>query len=59
MFNDKNLLITGRTSLFGNAVLNKFLETEISEIRVFSRDENKQDDMLHLYRNDEIKFYIG
>lgn len=48
MFNDKNLLITGRTSLFVNAVLNKFLETEISEIRVFSRDENKQDDMLHL-----------
>lgn len=59
MFNNKTLLITGGTGSFGNAVLNKFLETDISEIRVFSRDEKKQDDMRHLYRNDKIKFYIG
>lgn len=59
MFNNKTLLITGGTGSFGNAVLNKFLETDISEIRVFSRDEKKQDDMRHLYKNDKIKFYIG
>jgi UDP-N-acetylglucosamine 4,6-dehydratase len=59
MFNNKTLLITGGTGSFGNAVLNKFLETDIGEIRIFSRDEKKQDDMRHLYKNDKIKFYIG
>mgnify|MGYP003655644656 CR=1 FL=1 len=58
-FSDKTLLITGGTGSFGNAVLNRFLKTDISEIRIFSRDEKKQDDMRHEYRNDKIKFYIG
>jgi UDP-N-acetylglucosamine 4,6-dehydratase len=56
---DKTLLITGGTGSFGNAVLDKFLNTEIAEIRIFSRDEKKQDDMRHLYKNEKIKFYIG
>ena len=59
MFNNKTLLITGGTGSFGNAVLNRFLETDIAEIRIFSRDEKKQDDMRKLYKNDKIKFYIG
>lgn len=59
MFKDKILLITGGTGSFGNAVLNRFLETDIKEIRIFSRDEKKQDDMRHLYNNDKIKYYIG
>lgn len=59
MFKDKTLLITGGTGSFGNAVLRRFLDTDIKEIRVFSRDEKKQDDMRHLYHNDKIKFYIG
>jgi UDP-glucose 4-epimerase len=59
MFNNKTLLITGGTGSFGNAVLDKFLHTDIREIRIFSRDEKKQDDMRHLYKNDKIKFYIG
>lgn len=59
MFNDKNLLITGGTGSFGNAVLDRFLNTGIAEIRIFSRDEKKQDDMRHKYNNDKIKFYIG
>ncbi len=59
MFTDKTLLITGGTGSFGNAVLNRFLNTDIKEIRVFSRDEKKQDDMRKLYKNDKIKFYIG
>ncbi len=59
MFKNKTLLITGGTGSFGNAVLQKFLETDIKEIRIFSRDEKKQDDMRKLYRNDKIKFYIG
>ncbi len=59
MFKDKTLLITGGTGSFGNAVLNRFLNTEIKEIRVFSRDEKKQDDMRKLYKDDKIKFYIG
>lgn len=59
MFKDKTLLITGGTGSFGNAVLNRFLETDIGEIRVFSRDEKKQDDMRRAYKNDKIKFYIG
>lgn len=65
MFKDKILLITGGTGSFGNAVLNRFLNTDIKEIRVFSRDEKKQDDMRHEYQArmpevaGKIKFYIG
>ncbi|MCX8058995.1 MAG: polysaccharide biosynthesis protein [Spirochaetes bacterium] len=59
MFKDKVLLITGGTGSFGNAVLKKFLQTDIKEIRVFSRDEKKQDDLRHKYKNDKIKYYIG
>lgn len=55
----KTLLITGGTGSFGNAVLDKFLETDIKEIRIFSRDEKKQDDMRHRYKNEKIKYYIG
>jgi UDP-N-acetylglucosamine 4,6-dehydratase len=55
----KTLLITGGTGSFGNAVLNRFLKTDIAEIRIFSRDEKKQDEMRHIYKNDKIKFYIG
>ena len=58
-FKNKALLITGGTGSFGNAVLNRFLDTDIGEIRIFSRDEKKQDDMRKLYRDDRIKFYIG
>lgn len=59
MFTKKILLITGGTGSFGNAVLNRFLSTDINEIRILSRDEKKQDDMRHLYQNPKIKFYIG
>jgi len=59
MFKNKTLLITGGTGSFGNAVLDRFLDTDIGEIRIFSRDEKKQDDMRHKYRNDKLKFYIG
>lgn len=59
MFKDKILLITGGTGSFGNAVLERFLSTDIKEIRIFSRDEKKQDDMRHIYNNDKLKFYIG
>jgi UDP-N-acetylglucosamine 4,6-dehydratase len=59
MFSEKTLLITGGTGSFGNAVLNRFLDTDIGEIRIFSRDEKKQDDMRKLYQDDRIKFYIG
>lgn len=59
MFTNKILLLTGGTGSFGNAVLERFLSTDIKEIRVFSRDEKKQDDMRHLYKNSKIKFYIG
>lgn len=59
MFEDKILLITGGTGSFGNAVLNRFLNTEIKEIRIFSRDEKKQDDMRHRLKNTKVKFYIG
>ena len=58
-FKNKTLLITGGTGSFGNAVLRKFLNSDIGEIRIFSRDEKKQDDMRRLYRNDKIKYYIG
>lgn len=59
IFKDKVLLITGGTGSFGNAVLNRFLKTDIKEIRIFSRDEKKQEDMRIKYKNDKIKFYIG
>jgi len=59
MFKNKTLLITGGTGSFGNAVMKRFLETDIKEIRIFSRDEKKQDDMRKLYKNDKLKFYIG
>ncbi len=65
LFKDKTLMITGGTGSFGNAVLNRFLETDIGEIRIFSRDEKKQDDMRHEFQiklpkaSDKIKFYIG
>ncbi len=59
MFKDKILLITGGTGSFGNAVLNRFLETNIKEIRIFSRDEKKQDDMRNSLKNEKVKFYIG
>jgi UDP-N-acetylglucosamine 4,6-dehydratase len=59
MFKNKKLLITGGTGSFGNAVLDRFLDTDIEEIRIFSRDEKKQHDMRLLYNNDKIKFYIG
>lgn len=59
MFKNKVLLITGGTGSFGNAVMKRFLDTDIKEIRIFSRDEKKQDDMRKQYMNDKIKFYIG
>lgn len=59
MFKDKTLLITGGTGSFGNAALDRFLKTDIKEIRIFSRDEKKQDDMRNKYRDSRIKFYIG
>jgi UDP-glucose 4-epimerase len=59
MFNKKTLLITGGTGSFGNAVLNRFIDTDIAEIRIFSRDEKKQDDMRKSFNNEKIKFYIG
>ena len=59
MFKNKTLLITGGTGSFGNAVLNRFLNTNIKEIRIFSRDEKKQDDMRHRLNNSKVKFYIG
>lgn len=65
LFKDKTLMITGGTGSFGNVVLNRFLNTDIGEIRVFSRDEKKQDDMRHEFQvkmpevADKIKFYIG
>lgn len=59
MFKGKTLLITGGTGSFGNAVLRRFLDSDIREIRIFSRDEKKQDDMRHRLRNPKVKFYIG
>ena len=59
MFKNKTLLITGGTGSFGNAVLDRFLDSEIKEIRIFSRDEKKQHDMRVAYNNPKIKFYIG
>lgn len=59
MFKNKTLLITGGTGSFGNALMKKFLNTNLKEIRIFSRDEKKQDDMRRIYQNDKLKFYIG
>ena len=59
LFKDKVLLITGGTGSFGNAVLRRFLDSDIKEIRIFSRDEKKQDDMRHHLQNPKVKFYIG
>lgn len=59
MFKEKKLLITGGTGSFGNAVLKRFLDTDIAEIRIFSRDEKKQDDMRKRYNSAKLKFYIG
>jgi UDP-N-acetylglucosamine 4,6-dehydratase len=59
MFTDKVLLITGGTGSFGNAVLRRFLDSDLQEIRIFSRDEKKQDDMRKRYSNDRLKFYLG
>ena len=59
MFKDKTILITGGTGSFGNAVLRRFLDTDIREIRVFSRDEKKQDEMRNALRNSKVKFYLG
>ena len=59
MFANKILLITGGTGSFGNAVLRRFIDSSISEIRIFSRDEKKQDDMRKKYKSDKLKFYIG
>ena len=59
MFKDKTLLITGGTGSFGNAVLQRFLHSDISEVRIFSRDEKKQEDMRIALKSDKLKFYIG
>lgn len=59
MLSGKKLLITGGTGSFGQAVLNRFLDTDIGEIRIFSRDEKKQEDLRLRYKNDKLKFYIG
>ena len=59
MFKDRTLLITGGTGTFGNAVLNRFLDTDIKEIRIFSRDEKKQEEMRTALRNPKVKFYLG
>lgn len=59
IFKDKVLLITGGTGSFGNAVLRRFLDSDIKEIRILSRDEKKQDDMRHKLQNPKVKYYIG
>ena len=59
LFSGKTLMITGGTGSFGGAVLDRFLDTDVKEIRIFSRDEKKQDDMRHRYQSDKIKYYIG
>jgi UDP-glucose 4-epimerase len=59
MFKNKVLMITGGTGSFGNAVLKRFLDSDMKEIRIFSRDEKKQDDMRHQLQNEKVKFYIG
>jgi UDP-glucose 4-epimerase len=59
VFNNKTLLVTGGAGSFANAVLNRFLATDVGEIRIFIRDEKKQDDMRHKYNSSLLKFYIG
>jgi UDP-glucose 4-epimerase len=59
VFKDKTLLITGGTGSFGNAVMRRFLDSEVAEIRIFSRDEKKQDDMRQAYKSPKLKFYLG
>ena len=59
MFNNKTLMITGGTGSFGNAVLKRFLDTNVREIRILSRDEKKQEDMRIALGSDRVKFYIG
>ena len=59
MFKDKILLIAGGTGSFGNAVLRRFLDSDLKEIRIFSRDEKKQDDMRKRFASQKLKFYIG
>ena len=59
MFGDKTILITGGTGTFGNAVLHRFLETDVREIRIFSRDEKKQDEMRNALQNPKVSFYLG
>ena len=59
IFKNKRLLITGGTGSFGNAVLARFLTSDVSEIRIFSRDEKKQDEMRKKFNNSKLKFYIG
>ena len=59
IFKDKVLMITGGSGSFGNSVLERFLSTEVGEIRIFSRDEKKQEDMRMHYLNDKLKFYVG
>ena len=56
MFKEKTILITGGTGSFGNAVMSRFLDTDIAEIRIFSRDEKKQDDMRQVYKSPKVKF---
>ena len=58
IFSKKKLLITGGTGSFGNAILRRFLQTEIEEIRIFSRDELKQDNMRRLYKNDKLSYNL-
>ena len=59
MFKDKTLMITGGTGSFGNAVLNRFLDTDVKEVRIFSRDEKKQEDMRIALNSPKLRFYIG
>ncbi len=59
IFKGNTLLITGGTGSFGNAVLRRFLQMDIGQVRIFSRDEKKQDDMRHDYKDSRLKFYIG
>ena len=59
LLNNASVLITGGTGSFGNAVLNRFLQSDLAEIRIFSRDENKQNDMRKRYASPKLKFYIG
>jgi UDP-glucose 4-epimerase len=59
MFSNKTILITGGTGTFGNAVLHRFLETDVREIRIFSRDEKKQDEMRNALKNPKVSFYLG